>query len=174
MKWRTSKGFGGVAVLLACSVITLLALVRASHFATQATALRQQTREQLVRAQRLVADTRQSLAKNPPMIPVPEEVALTLSTLERSAAYHGVDIERTSVHGATQESGNGLENLDAASKPSARYVGLRKVEVVMTGSWNTLPGLAAYLKQLHDRPTRVVGIDIGPRYLRMTLAIFGR
>lgn len=168
------KRFGIVAAFVVCAVLVIGLLVHAAHLASRTTAIQFRARVEQKVARKLISSIRdQRLAPESKVAPVAVTAAATLADLEKASAYHGVVVQQIELRGARGTSSAGLQNLASAARPSG-HDGLRRVRVILTGSWSTLPGLEGFIDTLHRQPARIRGIDIGPRYLRMSLTIYGR
>lgn len=104
---------------------------------------------------------------------VVEAASTVLSHLREDAAAHGMTVAQVEITGTQQALGSSLQALKAAAQ-AAPAVGLRRVQVHITGAWYTLADLRAFLANAGRGPVRIAGLDIGKDSYRLRLRIYGR
>ncbi|WP_156885241.1 hypothetical protein [Acidihalobacter ferrooxydans] len=101
------------------------------------------------------------------------QTALVLSALKKTAAITRVSETQISISGMFQNASN-QQDLEAAAKSAPGMPGLKVVSVRISGSWQTLPGLRAWLATLDTRPVRITSLDVSQGSFIMGFNIYGR
>lgn len=162
-----------IVVILGLAVF-LFSIVHAHHLHTQA--LQEQAEIQQLKSHYagLIRQIIPGIKKEPEPGDVARNAAIVLSKFRKEAGLYSVTIGQVTLAGSG--GGTGSSNLSslAASAKASKTPGLREVQVITSGSWETLADMRTVLRTLGSGLVKITGLDLGKNFYRLQFSIYGR